>query len=265
MDQRHTHTGTLFVSVMLLVVGLILLPVVVGMLLSYPSPVFYIGLLLAAGTFLIVRGGVQGIGKARRNSKTAAALHSRMQQQAAQQAAGDQEVPAALPDFNEHQVLAQWQIPAAEWAVFYAGEQRRRLDSIKVESLLIIVLGTFMIIAYRNGSWQMGLLVASLLAAVWAGGKYFLHLRPLKRKAGTVHLILTPSTVYINGQPNVFYDNVKQPAKFRLLEEQQPAVLEITYMWPVRRGTTFEELRVPVPAGREEEARRLVAYLSSFL
>ncbi|MFN4284734.1 MAG: hypothetical protein ACK4E8_02100 [Lacibacter sp.] len=88
MDQRHTHTGTLFVSVMLLVVGLILLPVVVGMLLSYPSPVFYIGLLLAAGTFLIVRGGVQGIGKARRNSKTAAAVLSRVLRQATQQALG---------------------------------------------------------------------------------------------------------------------------------------------------------------------------------
>lgn len=111
----------------------------------------------------------------------------------------------------------------------------------------------------------MGLLVASVLAAVWAGTKYLLHLRPLKLKDASVHLLITPSTVYINGQPNVFYDDVKQPAKFRLLEEQQPAVLEITYMWPVRRGTTFEELRVPVPAGREEEARRLVAYLSSFL
>jgi hypothetical protein len=57
-----------------------------------------------------------------------------------------QELPSALSDFNETQILAQWQIPADEWAAFYAGERRRRMSSIKVESVLIVVFGTILII-----------------------------------------------------------------------------------------------------------------------
>ncbi|HMO32477.1 MAG TPA: hypothetical protein PKE63_04120 [Lacibacter sp.] len=265
MDQRHSHTGTLITAVLLLIVGLVLLPVVLGMLLSYPSPVFYGGLLLGAGTFLILRSAVQGIGHARRDIKESAQTHAQILQKAAE---GEKNFPAQkapVTDFNEHQLLAKWEIPSTEWTAFCSTEQRRRISTLWMECILIVVLGTLLLRQYRDGSWQMGLLVSSLLAGIWAAGKYLLHLRPLRRMSVPVQLLLTPSTVYINGRPNVFYDAVKRPSRFRLLEEERPAVLEITYMWPTRRGTTFEELRVPVPAGREAEARQWVEQLTSFL
>jgi len=275
MEEKVRATGTVVTHVLLLGIGLLLLPLSVGMLLSYPHEIFWMGLLLLAACIVFFYSAYTGIKRGRQQIQQL--------QQVQQQLDKVQSVPfqeatpltRAEPSFPEtplqheafapHQVLARWEIPDVQWQAFYKTEKQKRFQSLWIEAALILLLGTVLLLIMRGADWPTALIISAALAITWWVLKYLLHLKVL-RSSRTVNIILiTTSSVRINDQLHVFYDAHVTPAAFTLVTESKPAVLEISYQWLTGRGATHEELRVPVPLGKEEEARQLVQRLSAFL
>ena len=68
---------------------------------------------------------------------------------------------------------------------------------------------------------------------------------------------ISPNLNQINGKLNPYRSDRFWLKKIQMLAGD-PEVIEFTYSWDTRKGRTFDELRIPVPAGRGEEARALI-------
>ena len=275
MDEKLRATGTVVSHVILLVLGVILLPVSAGMLLSFPHWLFWLGVLLLFACCLFFYTAVAGLRRGSRQAQQFTKVQQLLTKVPAPTHAGNKanelstlqaiQTPFQHEQFEPGQLLVQWLVPREEWKAFYKIERNKRLESMWIESILIALLGTVLLLMVRNASWFQALLLATGLALVWWIAKYYLHLRVMQSNQDQNQIIITTSSVQVNGRLHVYYDNHVTPGSFQLLTNHWPQVLEIRYHWQTRRGATFEELRVPVPAGKETEAQALVKHLSSFL
>ena len=274
MDENVRATGTIVTHIVLLALGILLLPLSIGMLLSFPHWIFWLGILLSFACFLFFYSGITGLRRGRRQVQQLSKVHQQLQSvhTAVSHPGKLQAQPLTLPDeplqheqFEPGQILATWVVPEPEWTAFYAAERRKRLESLWIESFLIFVLGTCFLLLFRTASWTSALTISAALAVTWWLVKYHLHLKVLQSNRTENLIILTTSSVFINGKLHVYYDAHVTPGSIQLYKNTRPMVLEIRYHWKTRRGTTFEELRIPVPSGKETEAQELVHHLSSFL
>jgi hypothetical protein len=72
-------------------------------------------------------------------------------------------------------------------------------------------------------------------------------------------VIIAPDAILMNGRYHVLQDENFTFGGVRYLEDERPPILEFTVTWATRSGRTNEQYRVPVPRGREDEARALAA------
>jgi hypothetical protein len=73
--------------------------------------------------------------------------------------------------------------------------------------------------------------------------------------------IITPTAVVLNGQYHVLRNETYSFKGVRYDVEAKPPLLEFSISWGTRSGSSGEKIRVPVPAGREAEAREVVSAL----
>ena len=77
--------------------------------------------------------------------------------------------------------------------------------------------------------------------------------------SGPGEAIITPSAVLINGRYHVLSNETYRLEGVRFDEAAHPPQLDFTVAWSTRSGPASDHLRIPVPAGRAEEAREVVA------
>ncbi len=166
--------------------------------------------------------------------------------------------PAALPDAE---VLAHWRYGEDEWSEY----TRRELHFRKGEALrvgLAVLLFGMLLLAYQEDASY----AAAIGVSAFVGGAIYLGRR---LQAGAAHaantatrggeVIISPRAVMVNGRYHVLQDDRFHFAGVRLLDEENPPVLEFSVTWGTRSGPADEQVYVPVPRGREEEARALAA------
>jgi hypothetical protein len=161
--------------------------------------------------------------------------------------------------------LARWKLDQPTWNKFFVVEKRERFSSIYYEMFAIVLLGTTFLLLQRKADWKIAIPLSVVFAVIWGLAKYLLMLKPLQAANQQYEVILTTTSVLINNTHFVFRNEHKKPGKILLLTDQSPWVIEITFYWNTRRGETFEEIRIPVEPGRENEAINIVAILKSFL
>jgi hypothetical protein len=69
--------------------------------------------------------------------------------------------------------------------------------------------------------------------------------------------IISPGAVVLNGRYHVLENDEYHLRGVRYLDAGATPLLEFTVEWSTRGGPATEEIRVPVPPGREDEAREL--------
>ncbi|HEX8275622.1 MAG TPA: hypothetical protein VF615_23515 [Longimicrobiaceae bacterium] len=187
-------------------------------------------------------------------------------------AAADPAAPAARTSPAAHttgeadaEVLAHWTYAPDEWSEYSRRELSFRRGEAKWYAAGVVGLGALLLVFQRNAEYTVALGVAGFVGAVFWLGKTLqaraAHAANTATPGGEV--IISPRAVMLNGRYHVLQDDRFHFAGVRLLDEEVPPVLEFTVAWQTRSGRADEQVYVPVPRGREEEARALVARLTA--
>jgi hypothetical protein len=169
--------------------------------------------------------------------------------------------PQAAPATADAEVLAHWTYAPDEWSEY----TRRDLSFRKGEALWIglgvLLLGTLLLVNRENTPYGIAIGVSAFVGGAIYVGRLLqarsAHAANAATRGGEV--IISPHAVLLNGRYHVLQDDRFHFGGVRLLDEDGPPVLEFTVTWMTRGGPTNEQVYVPVPRGREAEARALAA------
>lgn len=265
MDQRTIQSGGIFSGVLVIFCGVLVSPVAIALTASYPHELWWLGAILCACCFLMIFGGIETIRGARFKERMANLERERIATELAQQKATEDfatqgivptETPAAVPLRPE--VLAHWTFKTKEWNQFIAVEKRRRLESSIYEGIGIMVLGTIVIMLARESVFSIALGVSTAIALIVGTLRYSLNMKSYGPTSSKNEVTITSQSVLINDKLNPYRSDTLHLEKIKLIEGS-PDVLEFTYAWLTsKKKKAFDEMRIPVPAGKKEEAKLLI-------
>ena len=272
MDQKIQSQGSEAAGVVLIAVGIMVLPVAIGMLFSFPDWIWSLGLLLLVCSYFIIAGGWKNIKQARNDLKKAQASIAQMMNENGPVMEIDpsgrllKKSPVKEGELVEQRLglLLVWHYTTEEWKRFVIWEKEDRKLSSIVTGVLVAVIGAVFVKLQRDASWGMAFLVAVLLGSVYALILYFVGMSAIRgvfRKQPEVRI--TKEAILINGVLNVFSDQKKWVYSISILEKPYPMVVEIVYKFETNRGSSQDELHFPIPKGKLGEAIRLVEDLKS--
>ncbi|HYR07973.1 MAG TPA: hypothetical protein VEQ60_09400 [Longimicrobium sp.] len=166
-------------------------------------------------------------------------------------AVGERTLPSGEP------ILAHWTYPAEEWRAYTEGEWRYRLWEAVGLALLIGLVGG-LIATWRTGesSYGSALLFGGFLGLLRLG---MASSQRIANTAGPGYAIISPTAVLLNGTHHPLVSERRHFGGVRYASLDRPPVLEFTVKWKTRNGWMNEQIRVPIPAGREDEANAVVA------
>ena len=216
------------------------------------------GALAVCGAVLI-GGGIQAICAWQRAVKEESA------HRAALTGAPQAQAPAAPPTPAAGQaadpaVLARWSYTPQEWQAYAAEEYRFRVGEAVWFAVGIMLLGTLVLQLRRPATLALALLISAAFGALFGLIRLLVarttHAAQTATPTGEV--VISPRAILLNGRYHVLEDGRFHFGGVRYLDEETPPVLEFTVRWNTRSGVADEQVYVPVPRGREEEARALV-------
>lgn len=158
-------------------------------------------------------------------------------------------------------LLAHWKYTPAEWQSYaekeYAREKREKRSLFYLVAVISLVVGIGFTIAQPDGGWAVLLVLGGLVVLIafvaFSTTRYNYWMN--KKYRGEAYI--TPDGVYLNRMLHLFrgwgasLEDVSYNEKEKFLAFQ--------YSTPNRNGRSDYTLRVPVPAGKEEEARHVLA------
>jgi hypothetical protein len=170
-------------------------------------------------------------------------------------------VPAdARPSLPQAEVLAHWTYDVDEWGVYATNEMRYRTREALWLGVGIVVLGT-LFLWFVEGDALSGLGISGAVAAIVVAGKWLVarSTRAANLRVPTAEAVISPDAVLLNGKYHTLRDDTFRFGGVKLVESERPCVLEFTVKWTTSKGATNDaQIRVPVPVGREDEARAVV-------
>lgn len=227
----------------------------IGLLFALPDLLGLLGIVVLAFSGVFIYSGVKNLNDAKLMDKDAT-----LQLRSASAALPVQQEDNVHPGnktVSDVTILARWQYSKEEWKRFLQWERSRRKTSSTIEAVLIIVLGSLLLRNLRDTSWTLALAISGAMAILYWLGKYFISMNSIGKRTFN-EVVLTNRSIIINGKVNSFNDGLYWLKKVELLEENNIYVLEFVYAWNTRKGPGSEEIRVPVPHHKLNEARELI-------
>jgi hypothetical protein len=272
MDQKFITGGTILSGVIITGCGLMVAPLAVGMLLSYPHQIWLLGVVLAFSSIAMIIGGIKQLISARKKQQQVDQTQTAIQEEIlsakvqhigesinndAIEAAIIQNQEAAQSAPIDQVILAKWHFTAAEWNRFLQYEKRERKMSSTIESVIIILLGGALLMFAKNANAWLAFGISGVIASIYWLGKYYLSMGSLGASRAVNEVIITPVAIIINGKYNVLRNDRIWLSKVVVKNETAMQVLEFTFNWSTRKGDTFEEIRIPIPENKLAEAEAL--------
>ncbi len=163
-------------------------------------------------------------------------------------------------------LLAHWTFDQDEWRKYTENEHTRGIRlarstfiwTFAITLVLAVVIEWFADALNGTGA-AIAVAIAAVLAALLGGLLYLsakaTHSRNL---AGVGEVHIGPNCVYFAGR---FYTWAGKMATLRkaAFEPGDPCIVEFNWEYGSGDNRSVQEVRIPVPRGREEEAQRLVA------
>ncbi|HEX8453613.1 MAG TPA: hypothetical protein VF647_16045 [Longimicrobium sp.] len=169
-------------------------------------------------------------------------------------------VPPTLP--SGERVLAHWVYEPGEWASYTGGEVKRRMGEWITVAVMVMVVG--LVSSSGGGEEGRTMIMAAAMVAVMilVGGMMMAKDDHQANVSGPGEAIITPTAILLNGRYHVLRNDTYSFRGVRFDEAATPPQLEFTIGWSTRSGPSSDNIRIPVPKGREEEAREVVALFS---
>jgi hypothetical protein len=170
--------------------------------------------------------------------------------------------------FQGKDVLSHWTYTPAEWQNYAEAELNEHVQENKslwflVCAICLLVGGLFWIFDHEAGGIVFLVMVAtSLLLAVVAFGVPHLHYNRQHRRPGDAWI----------ARGGIFFDGCLvrwnsleaslEGVEWQAASGNALACLKFELSFPNRTGRQFQALRIPIPTGREAEARSVVEQLT---
>lgn len=176
-------------------------------------------------------------------------------QTAAESVAPAASAPGILP--SGEPVLARWTYADDEWRKYTAAEWKRQVLVALFVGVGLTVVGWTV---FRGEVEELGFGFLIWYALLITGGLIAVAaVAHRANRSAPGEAIITPTAVMLNGKYHVLSDGRLSFGGVRLTELGTVPVLEFTVSAPTRGGRVPEQVRVPVPRGREAEACQIVA------
>jgi hypothetical protein len=161
-------------------------------------------------------------------------------------------------------VLAHWTYTPEEWGRYAASEIRFRSREALWMGLGALLLGT-LVLGLLEGEWGLAAAVSGAVGGFIALGRWLMAFFAWRRHRAvpTGDVVIGTTAILVNRRYEVVHDRRVRFGGARVLEGARPAVLEVTIMVPGKYRRVAEEYRIPIPSGREDEARSVAAALAS--
>ena len=161
-------------------------------------------------------------------------------------------------------VLAHWTYAPDEWRAYAASEIRFRTREALGMGAITLALGT-LIIGVLDGDWRLAAAISGAVGGFIALGRWLMAFFAWRRNRAvpTGDVVIGTNAVLTNRRYDVIHDRRVRFGGARVLETERPAILEIRIMVPGKYRRVAEEYRIPIPAGREEEARAVAREIAA--
>ncbi|MBC7849433.1 MAG: hypothetical protein H7Y31_06840 [Chitinophagaceae bacterium] len=257
MDQKHIENGGVFTGAMLCFIGLMLLPVAVGMIWSYPDKIWLLGLVSLLSSLVLLVSGVRGL---RSSSKKLQTLTKELEAIKNDAITNAQKVDNPIDgQHSDSVVLASWNYTAEEWQKFMSWQVNERKWSHITTSIVLALLSILLLRFGRESSWGLALIIGGVFAICFGFLSYYLSISSVGRTRGKINQVyITANTVVLNDKMNPIADSNRWVGELKIIEEAEPKVLSITSYWKTRKGNSNEEIFVPIPKGKLGEGVMLM-------
>lgn len=266
MDQKiRTKSGVLSGAIVL-VLGIIILPIGIGASLSKGDSVATsLGIAFLVSSLLLIYGGITTIVKTKKEMKHTDELQKRVSEKMNRSNSNDIAINSKNSDANismeeekllnlESEILANWSFTKSEWFEFISWEKKERRLNTFFESFWILLLGAVFIIVFRGASFLIATSISLSIGIIYWVLKVQFTSQPFKIIKEENRVVITNVAVIINDAYQSFRNGDYWLGKIKILKEGNLNVLEIQYHWNTRRGSTYDEIRIPIPVGKTEEA-----------
>jgi hypothetical protein len=259
MDE-DVKTGFLGISgIIYLFLGFIIGLLGIGILFSYPDPVWLLGLLFCGSSGLLIYSSIDSFLRFRWKEKDDRKAKEEMKKASViiKDNGSAQGTAANLQQDNP--VLAAWSIPGTEWTSFRASEKKFKIRDYILYGSMIIVLAS-VVLYYRRGE---GLAFSIIFSSIFTGLFFFLkYILSRSITAGNgksdMEIIIGPDKLLINGKLFAIKDELRWLEDLKIIDGAKNGMLEFTYGWNTRQGNTTDTLLIPIPEGKRDEAEMLV-------
>jgi hypothetical protein len=164
-------------------------------------------------------------------------------------------------------LLAHWKYTPAEWNKYADAEYKEEKSGKKV--LFFVIAGwalffgiLFMIFDFENGKWVMVMmlaLIAVIAFTAWFTAWY--NFRQNKKYLGETYI--TKEAIYLNRQLHTWRGLGARLDSVDLSKEKSTLLLIFVYSAPTRTGMQEYAVRIPVPAGQEEAAEKILKHFKN--
>jgi len=161
-------------------------------------------------------------------------------------------------------LLAHWKYSHDEWQTYtekeYKEEKAMKRGLFIMISVIALLTGIIFFLAdHEGGLWvlvAMAALVAIIAFTAWFTSWY--NYRQNKKYLGETYI--AENAIYINRQLHTWQGLGARLDSVNLTDGKSQQLLRFVYSAPTRTGMQEYQVNVPVPAGREEEAGKILKH-----
>lgn len=169
---------------------------------------------------------------------------------------------------KEQDILVHWRYSEDEWSSYVQKEYEKDKREKRNTAVLIAVISflVFIILSVIHPDGWLIFLITILCIIALVGGVAVLSVWMRYRKNRKYHgeVYVSRSAVYINRELHVWgqFGAILEDVSYEDYGQKVPLV-RITYSSPNRFGRLYTNIRIPIPRGEEETAKRIVSSLRS--
>jgi hypothetical protein len=267
MDENLRSAASKITAVYTVVIGFICLGAGLFTTALYPLKVWYMGVLLIPLSVVIIIESIRLFRNMKREKIISDAEQLTIKQllqnnqpssptiitgeaKTVQHPRGDQAMQVAI--------LARWGYTPAQWQQFLKWEKKERKMETYITMFLVVVMGVFLLRISREAPWWAAITVSTVIALLYGVISYSVAMNSIKLNSKNAEVVVTKDAVLVNGNYNRLNGENLWFEKVQLKNAGNFKYIEFTTGSKIRTGNTTNDIRVPVPYGKETEAEALV-------
>lgn len=261
MDQKQVNRISGLFGVLFLILGGFVLILGFSLLMGAGSNgvnYLFAGLLLISGFFLLA-GGRQNLLKAKEKKKAVEEYKEKVNlklsgEKDTTDVSDNSQLNEYVPD-----IIGVLEYEKEEWKLMKSSETRRRLKEGIWVSLLIGILGGYLLMSSRGVPFLAAFLFALVFGLVISYLKVLMS-GSLFRMGKENQIVLTTNALIINGKFKTINDDTIALEYVTKVRSEEKDFLEFSIQWKTRRGITNDQFRIYIPERSKDISEKVIEY-----